>query len=796
MAKASDERWSQIAKQVGLKPGHLARVKRVVREAASQLPPPSAAGAISTILTAHPSLEDGRAGTDNSREVAVMASILAQQPQTDGKEGQSDAGRSPVTNRLPLNLICVIDVSGSMSVEAVIKEAGGKQQAHGLSQADLVCHAVRTIVASLGPEDILGLVVYSSSARTILEPAKMDATGKENAGKALDRIAPNGQTNLWEGLKLGLDDLAKAGAMRSRGRGEGEPDPCFNAAVMLMTDGLPNIVPEAGHMASLQSYIAQNPDPRRSIHTFGFGYKLDTKLLCDIADTGNGSYAFIPDSGMVGTVFVNATANLLAARTSSAELSIVAKNGASVGRVMANEALGMKKPSQRVGLGPLIYGQRKSLIFTVLLPESADGDANMSNYVDVTLRAGPGDDSGSARWADTRAKAQQAAADAAAAGDLARSAAVDELLRLIETHQLPKKVKKESGYGSVWAFFRDSPRADKKLNLKNAQMDVAKLIARVHQLACLLSDAPVDFAKENVAKLQQDLKGQVCEAVSNETYYTKWGVHYLPSLARAHRHMITNNFKDPGVQPYAGKLFTDIRKRLDEVFVSLPAPKPIHLRQMAKLGFVAPQGHRSQPRVRMNAYYNARGACFAHGSAVRMAQGDEKMIEQLRAGDRVLDRHGHIVRVACVVRTRLTHGDVDMVTLPRPDDSKKRGLTLTPYHPVFDVRSNQWVFPITKSAPKRRACPAMYSVLLEAAPRGSNESRDSIIVNGIAAVSLGHGVKEGVAAHPYFGNRERIVADLSSMRGWDDGYVCLSSGSLRRDPETGLVCGLVQQSHD
>jgi hypothetical protein len=47
-----------------------------------------------------------------------------------------------------------------------------------------------------------------------------------------------------------------------------------------------------------------------SIHTFGFGYSLRSGLLKSIAEIGGGNYAFIPDAGMIGTVFVHAVANL------------------------------------------------------------------------------------------------------------------------------------------------------------------------------------------------------------------------------------------------------------------------------------------------------------------------------------------------------------------------------------------------------------------------------------------------------------------------------------------------------
>jgi len=36
-----------------------------------------------------------------------------------------------------------------------------------------------------------------------------------------------------------------------------------------------------------------------TIHTFGFGYNLNSGLLKSIAEIGGGNYAFIPDAGLI-----------------------------------------------------------------------------------------------------------------------------------------------------------------------------------------------------------------------------------------------------------------------------------------------------------------------------------------------------------------------------------------------------------------------------------------------------------------------------------------------------------------
>ena len=78
------------------------------------------------------------------------------------------------------------------------------------------------------------------------------------------------------------------------------------SAILLLTDGLPNVEPPRGTLPMLKRYKEQNGIPCAAIGTFGFGYSLDSALLEGIAKEGNGMYAFIPDASFVGTAFVNA----------------------------------------------------------------------------------------------------------------------------------------------------------------------------------------------------------------------------------------------------------------------------------------------------------------------------------------------------------------------------------------------------------------------------------------------------------------------------------------------------------
>jgi len=174
--------------------------------------------------------------------------------------------------RMPADFCCVVDVSGSMGVEAEVPTAGGAREQTGLSVLDVVRHAVRTIVHILGPEDRLALVAYDTTAEIVFDLTKM-GEGPERTGaeELLDALRPKAQTNLWAGLTLGLDVLGRAR--------EADGGSQRISAVLLLTDGIPNEVPEGGHLPALQAYKERTGGWLPTICTFGFGYELDSELL-------------------------------------------------------------------------------------------------------------------------------------------------------------------------------------------------------------------------------------------------------------------------------------------------------------------------------------------------------------------------------------------------------------------------------------------------------------------------------------------------------------------------------------
>ena len=191
-----------------------------------------------------------------------------------------------------------IDNSGSMSNLACdVSETGGK----AFTRLDLTKHTLRAIIGMLGPEDMLYIVKFSDRASVVMLPTAMTEDGKAKANIAVKTITPDGSTNIWDCLKM-LNFYAN----KFPGR---------NVVTALLTDGVANIRPPRGEIESLKML-----ERSECVSSFGFGNQIDSKLLSDIATVGEGSLAIATDFSMVGTVFINWCAALLA--TASKNLTI------------------------------------------------------------------------------------------------------------------------------------------------------------------------------------------------------------------------------------------------------------------------------------------------------------------------------------------------------------------------------------------------------------------------------------------------------------------------------------------
>eukprot|EP00301_Raphidiophrys_heterophryoidea_P027570 c9716_g1_i1.p1 GENE.c9716_g1_i1~~c9716_g1_i1.p1 ORF type:complete len:720 (+),score=170.48 c9716_g1_i1:77-2161(+) len=661
-------------------------------------------------------------------------------------------------SRTPSNICCVVDVSGSMGDTASVKGEGGESQSFGFSILDIVKHSVKTIINILDSNDNFSLVSFTDEAKVELSLTKMDDDGKRFATKKLEELKPLRTTNIWDGLKKGLEVL----------NGATDSKPCH---VILLTDGVPNRSPSEGEVKALHNYMKDHTETSRyTINTFGFGYNLNSPLLCGLAEETKGQFVFIPDSALVGTVFVHAISNLLCTIATNFVVEVEVDKGVaqiltpsdqleSSGGILSYFSRSSGNTTSRFVLGSVLHGQQRELILS-LKPHQTE----LQPHIKVSAHC----------FLPT--EKEQTSIECNPTELVAED-------KLLELQLIASQLRSE--FPSVISVAVEQVKAKKEAD-KVIQDSVKPFIEKIEGLKkkveAVLEEQDDDDKKiakigERVVALLTDVSGEGCLALKPQNF-GRWGAHYLPSLALAHKYQIRNNFKDPGVQFYGGELFDTIKADAEKIFLTLPAPTPS--KRSSSVSSSSVSSSSGSGTQSMTQFYNSANPCFHGNCLVSMADGSLQQLSKVQRGNHVLTGAQQSASVVCLVETLVPEGQG--VAFVQPPNSKLR---VTPWHPI---RVNgEWRFPADVSQeaeliPKiDLECRSVFSLVLD--------THHVAVIDGIECVCLGHGFTDNtVVTHEYLGT-QKVVQDLAGAPGFAAGRVVLSG--VKRDEMTGRICGLV-----
>ena len=181
----------------------------------------------------------------------------------------------PEEERKDASLTFVIDVSGSMDMD---------------NRLGLVKRSLELLVEQLRSHDRVGIVVYGSDARVVLEPTSGSEKGR--ILEAIYSLRPEGATNAEAGIRLGYQMAMHAYNPEGINR------------VILCSDGVAN-VGETGPDAILEEvrhYVEENV----TLTTIGFGMdNYNDVLMEQLADNGDGFYAYVDDMRESRRLFID-----------------------------------------------------------------------------------------------------------------------------------------------------------------------------------------------------------------------------------------------------------------------------------------------------------------------------------------------------------------------------------------------------------------------------------------------------------------------------------------------------------
>jgi uncharacterized protein YegL len=284
-----------------------------------------------------------------------------------------------------------------------------------------------------------------------------------------------------------------------------------------------------------------------------------------------------------------------------------------------------------------------------------------------------------------------------------------------------------------------------------------KLTIDFSEIFTLLELQKSDSFISNIIKTLED---QIVPALT--TYFNTWGKQYISSLMNALELEVKTNFKDEMLLDYGkGLIFTKLIEDNTTIFSNLSPQKP------------SLQVRSSQPIQSMSSYNNQDDSCFHEDcliSALRNGDFHQIKLSDLTIDDEVLTKNKKFSKIKYILQTKCENDKQQFVRL-------KNNLLATPYHPVFI--DNKWKFPIDiNDNIETLKCKYIYSISLV--------NGDSVFINDVQCIALGHNIKnDDVASHNFFG--KEIDEQIKQHPDYSLKRIILNPCSLVRNMETNMI---------
>lgn len=248
-------------------------------------------------------------------------------------EFTADTSRS---DRPGLDLVAVVDVSGSMSGEKMYQ----------------LRTAMRFVLWKLSPIDRLSIITFSDVARKLCPLQQMTEASQKELQKLINVLMAGSGTNIMDGLLTGAKVLTNRKVSDGR-----------VAAIMLMSDG------RQSSGDAMRVNISNIP-----VYTFGFGGDSDPVVLNAVAAKSmGGTFSHVQNIGGGGLTmaFSQCLAGLLTVAVQDLELTVAAvKEESTIARVTAGSYRQVHEGrSVTITFGNLYSKEVRSIVVDLVLPK-------------------------------------------------------------------------------------------------------------------------------------------------------------------------------------------------------------------------------------------------------------------------------------------------------------------------------------------------------------------------------------------------------------------------------------------
>jgi Ca-activated chloride channel family protein len=258
---------------------------------------------------------------------------------------------APQSQRPPIDVVAVIDRSGSMSGEPL----------------EAVKGAVTQLLRLVGPDDRMAVVVFDDSVDVVL-PLEHHSLVEE-AERAISRVQPGGMTNLSGGWLKAVQILTEQGRPEALRR------------VIVLTDGHANV--GLSSAAEFAPHVVTARVAGITTSCIGFADGFDEEFLAAVADAGSGNDYWCAGPDQATAVFAAEFTGLASVVAQNLEVELSASDVVRNVKVRHELPVASNGSVHKVTLGDVYGGETRRVLVT--LETEAIGELGPANLGQVTL---------------------------------------------------------------------------------------------------------------------------------------------------------------------------------------------------------------------------------------------------------------------------------------------------------------------------------------------------------------------------------------------------------------------------
>jgi Ca-activated chloride channel family protein len=233
----------------------------------------------------------------------------------------------PDAPRPPINIMLVVDTSGSMEGDAITDARD----------------AALALVDHLEPGDQFGMVVFHSKAQLLVPSTRIEEGTLDGIRQQVKQMRASGTTDLAGGLSQALNEMAGAVVQDGINR------------IVLLSDGVPNDASQVHNLAQ----SARNHGI--AVTALGLGLEYDETLLSNVAQLSGGNFHFIENSTEVAAVFRDEVLRLERIAAANTLLTLRPGPGVNITEVIGHPLSLAGDRSASVPLGEIAEGEDRDV---------------------------------------------------------------------------------------------------------------------------------------------------------------------------------------------------------------------------------------------------------------------------------------------------------------------------------------------------------------------------------------------------------------------------------------------------